>query len=295
MKLLKFKFITLLLIFAINSQAQTDLRKQLLDYIKPYKAEIGIGIKIAEKNDTLFINYGTHFPMMSVYKFHLALCILNEIDKGKFDLNQKVKFTSKDLFSKSGPIIEKYPSKKGEISIKELLNNIISYSDNNSCDLLFKLIEKPQNVEFYCYSLREFEVSIKWTEKQKHSKRSRIYDNWTTPRSMVRLLDDLQNRVILEEESRSLLMHFMIENYTGGKRLKSQLPEYSTVAHKTGISDKNPKVLFEAINDAGIIDLNDGTHLILSVFVKDSQESNETNEKIIADIAKMTYDYYNNK
>lgn len=292
---MKFKLIIICTIYSFVTNAQSNIREQLQNYIKPYKAEVGIGIKIAETNDTIFINNSIHFPMMSVYKFHLALYILNEIDKGHLELNQKVVFQSSDLFSSSGPLVEKYPNKKGEVIIKDLLNYVISYSDNNSCDLLFKLINGPKNVEYFLYSLREFEVSIKWTEKQKHKKRSRIYDNWTTPRAMVKLLDDLQNRVILEEESRSLIMRFMIENYTGGMRLKSKLPSLATVAHKTGTSDINKKGVFEAINDVGIIDLNNGSHLIISVFVKDSKETFETNEKIIADIAKIAYDYYNNR
>jgi beta-lactamase class A len=38
--------------------------------------------------------------------------------------------------------------------------------------------------------------------------------------------------------------------------------------------------------------LPNGAYFIISVFVSDSKESDETNEKIIAEIAKAAYDFY---
>ncbi len=50
-----------------------------------------------------------------------------------------------------------------------------------------------------------------------------------------------------------------------------------------------------AVNNIGIVFLPNGGHFIISVFVSESTENHETNEKIIADIAKATYDFYLNK
>ena len=45
----------------------------------------------------------------------------------------------------------------------------------------------------------------------------------------------------------------------------------------------------------GIVVLPNGKHFAISVFVSKSTEDDQTNEKIIADIAKMTWDYYIDK
>ena len=52
-----------------------------------------------------------------------------------------------------------------------------------------------------------------------------------------------------------------------------------------------------AVNDIGIVELPGGITYTLAVFVKDSSESPETTESIIAGVSKIVYDYVieNNK
>jgi beta-lactamase class A len=77
--------------------------------------------------------------------------------------------------------------------------------------------------------------------------------------------------------------------------MKTELPEGTELAHRTGISNTNENNLRPAMNDIGIIKLPNGNHIILSVFLKDITEKREVTEKIIADIAKETWDYYKKK
>jgi beta-lactamase class A len=64
------------------------------------------------------------------------------------------------------------------------------------------------------------------------------------------------------------------------------------VAHKTGTSDTNQQGITAAVNDIGIVTLPDGKHFAISVFVVNSAENMEVNEKIISDIGKYVWDYY---
>ena len=75
-------------------------------------------------------------------------------------------------------------------------------------------------------------------------------------------------------------------------RIKGQLPEGTIVAHKTGSSDTNEEGIIGAANDIGIVTLPNGRHFAISVFVTNSKENDETNEKIISDIAKAAWDYF---
>ena len=50
--------------------------------------------------------------------------------------------------------------------------------------------------------------------------------------------------------------------------------------------------LSAAANDAGIITLPDGEHLLLVVFVSDAKADDSTREGVIARIAKAAYDHY---
>ena len=47
-----------------------------------------------------------------------------------------------------------------------------------------------------------------------------------------------------------------------------------------------------AVNNIGIIFLPNGEYVTISVFVTESVESFETNEKLISDISKATWDFF---
>ena len=87
----------------------------------------------------------------------------------------------------------------------------------------------------------------------------------------------------------------MKETETGQNRLKGLLPKGTMVAHKTGSSGVNKEGLTAAVNDIGIVFLPNGQQYFISVFVTKSTENTETNEKIIADISKIIWDYYTKK
>jgi beta-lactamase class A/beta-lactamase class A VEB len=79
---------------------------------------------------------------------------------------------------------------------------------------------------------------------------------------------------------------------TGPMRLKGELPENIIVAHKTGTSGENELGKIAAVNDIGIIFLPNGNYYFISIFVSDSMHSYEENEKIISEISKVVYDYF---
>jgi len=85
----------------------------------------------------------------------------------------------------------------------------------------------------------------------------------------------------------------MRETSTGPERLKGQLPEGTVVAHKTGYSGAHKTTgVYAAVNDIGIVSLPNGKYFYISVFVTDSKEDFDTNEKIIADIARAAWDHF---
>ncbi len=88
----------------------------------------------------------------------------------------------------------------------------------------------------------------------------------------------------------------MKETKTGNNRLRGQLPEGTTVAHKTGWSGKHKETgITAAVNNIGLIFLPNGEYFTISVFITESLENFETNEKVIADISRAAWDYFINK
>jgi len=300
--MIKLFCLTGLLILFITCQMSaqtTDLLQQKIQQIISAKnVEVGVSIVGDDGKDALSINGDGHFPMQSVFKLHIALAVLSEIDKGKFSLNQKIKIEQKDLLPNLySPIREKYP-KGANLKLSEILEYTVSQSDNVGCEVLLRLIGGPQAVEDFFIKNNFRDVSIKINEEVMQNNWDLQFRNWTTPKAANEVLSSFyyNNKKILSKKSHDFIWKVLKETKTGENRLKGQLPKGTVVAHKTGSSGTNKTTgITAAVNDIGIVFLPDGQHFFISVFVTNSKEDAETNEKIIADITKAAWDYFTNQ
>lgn len=291
------KIALLFLLIATFSFAQnTALKKQILQITKGKDATVAVSVLDLENNKSVHINGNTKLPMLSVFKFHIALAVLNEVDRGKLILDQKIFIKKSDLLENTwSPIRERFPDGNIEMPLGELIKYTVAESDNNGCDILLRLIGGTQTVQNFIDSKGIRNFTIKTDEEQMHKGFEFMYLNVTTTNSANQLLKDFFDKNIVSKISTDFLMTTMLETSTGRNKIVAQLPENIPVAHKTGSSGKNENGLTIAENDIGIVTLPDGRHYAISIFVSDSMESEATNTKMIADISKIVFDYFSKK
>jgi len=289
-----FSFFLLSLLFIQNIFPQTDsLRRKISEIISSYDAVTGIAVINLSTNDTLTINGNEKFPMQSVYKFPLALAVLNQVDNGKFSLDEKILIKKSDLLENTwSPLRDKYPRGNIYLTPDELLTYTVSQSDNNACDILFRLMGGTGEVHKYIHSLGIKDISIAATEEEMHRDWDTQFTNWCKPYAMALLFKNFREGKILSEKLNNYLWDKLVDTPTGLKRIKGLLPDGTIVAHKTGTFFTNEEGITSAINDAGIIILRDGNEIVIVVFVSNSREDFDTNEKIIAEVSKAVWDFY---
>ncbi|MHC5354168.1 class A beta-lactamase, subclass A2 [Myroides sp. LJL115] len=282
----------------VNAQSIERLREDIKALALTKNARIGVAIKGVNPMDSLSLLGDKHFPMQSVFKFPIALTMLAEVDKGNFSLDQKIYIAKENLLPGLwSPIREKYPEGV-TLPISEILNYTVSSSDNVGCDILLELLGKPQVVESFMHKkgLRDFAVKI--NEQVMQSNWDLQYLNWTTPKEANKMLEMFYENTDnqLSWVSHNFIWNTMKDTESGENRLKGQLPEGIVVAHKTGWSGVNKQTgISAAVNDIGVVFLENGSYFYISVFITDSKEDTPTNERVIADIAKLAWDYFNNK
>ena len=283
-----------LLVTASPAYAQVEqLRTKIEQVMQGKKATVGVGIYDCGSRQTLTINGDKHLPMQSVYKFHIALAVLSEVDKGRFRLTQKMHLKKSDLLpTLYSPMREAYPNGEVDLPLATIIRYMVADSDNSACDYLLRLLGGPQRADAFIQQLGIREVAIRTTEAVQQAQWAVQYTNWTTQPAMLRLLKLFYERKILSVGSHDFLWNVMVEATTGQNRLKKLLPAGTVVAHKTGTSGTNKEGLTGAINDVGFIALPNGNHIAISVFVANSTESMETNERLIADIGKLAYNHF---
>lgn len=284
-----------MLSFSAFGQSKNELRQELNKIISSKNATVGISIKGIEDKDTLSINGNLKAPMMSVFKFHIALAVLDKVDEGKLSLTQEVFIKKKDLHENTwSPMREDFPDGNVNLTLDKLLRYTVSHSDNNGCDILIDLVGGTKVVQKFINQQGIKDFVIKVNENQMRSWKN-LYVNTTTPLATTALLEKFYKGEILKESTTKYLYQIMVETSRGLTWMKAGLPENTELAHRTGISGTNDDNLRVAMNDIGIVKLPNGKHFILSVYLKNITEKQEDTEKIIADITKATWDYFAKK
>lgn len=271
---------------------QTQLETQLKEAIKGKKAEIGIAV-IIDGKDTITVNNDIHYPLMSVFKFHQALALADYMGKQRQSLETRLAIKKSDLKPDTySPLRDKYPQGGIEMSIADLLKYTLQQSDNNACDILFDYQGGPDAVNKYIHSLGIRECAIVGTETAMHEDLNLCYENWTTPLAAAELVEIFRKKPLFPKVHKDFIFQTMVECQTGQDRLVAPLLDKKvTVGHKTGTGDLNAKGQQIGCNDIGFVLLPGGRTYSIAVFVKDSEENNQANSKIIADISRIVYEY----
>ena len=287
------KLTILFLLISIFSFAQkAELKKEISKITEGKKATVavsvlGIDFPFQYNNN----NAEKKLPMQSVFKYHIALAVLDLVDQGKLSLDQKVFINKSELLPNTwSPIREKNPEGNFEMPISELIEYTVAMSDNVGCDVLLRLIGGPKVVNDYIVSKGVKNTQIVYNEELMQSAWKNQYENYTTMKSATRLLKDFYKGKILSKKSTEFLLAVMYRTSTGLNKIVEQLPKYAKVAHKTGSSGKNDAGLTGAENDIAIITLPNGKTYAIAIFVSDSTESYDVNCKMISDISKVVFE-----
>lgn len=271
--------------------SQPDLRTIIEQLTETLDGEIGVGVRHLERGDTLSVRGDDHFPMQSVFKFHLALAVLHEVDEGRLSLDQEVLIKKGDYIPNTwSPIAAKHPEGNIHMTIQDLISYTVASSDNNGCDVLFGLLGGPDKVNTYIVGLGINDLAIKNTEREMHQSWDLQFKNWTTPMAMVSLLDMFYKGQVLSIKTTALLRKILEETVTGKNRIKGLLPVGTAVAHKTGMGERNGVI--GAVNDVGVITLPNGQHVSIALFITKTSENVPTLEKLMAEISKKVFNYY---
>lgn len=295
-KMIKNIVLTLICLMSIPFRAQSiqQLRSELQQLISDKNATVGISMKGIEDKDTLSINGKMNMPMMSVFKFHIALAVLDQVDQRKLRLDQKFFIKKEELYPETwSPIRDEFPEGNMYLTLDQLLRYTVSHSDNNGCDILLNILGGTQTVQKFINKKGIKDFTIKVNEHEMSWENS--YINITTPLATTQLLEKFYQGKILKEKTTKYLYMIMVETSRGITWMKAGLPEGTELAHRTGISNTNENNLRAAMNDVGIVKLPNGKHVILSIYLKNITEERVLTEKLIADITRAVWNYYSKK
>ena len=249
-----------------------------------------VGVAVVAGDDVYTVSNDVKYPVMSVFKFHIALTALKRMEKEGIPLDRKVILEKKNLRKNTySPLRDKFPNQHIRISYREILRYTVAESDNNTCDWLIDFVGGIEKVDAYVRSLGIKDFHFTETEHSMHADLMRCYNNWSTPLAMTQLLKKVYTGKVLSEEHFAFLEKTMLNCASGKDKLIAGLPDGVKFAQKTGHSDRLKDGTLICDADAGVVYLPNGSKVYIVVFIKDSRESDRENARIMADICRKTY------
>jgi len=263
------------------------LESQISEIASQVQGRVGVSAVMLETGETAELNGNEQFPMQSVYKLPIAMAVLHRASQEPQVLSQQVAMKPGDFVRQGvrSPLRNLFPQ-GAQLSVRELLAQSISESDGTASDILLDLAGGPDGVMKYLQTLGIKDMTIADSEKVIFKDWETQYRNSSSPHAMVELLRALNAGAGIAPAERQSLIYLM-ENSLGRRRLPKFLPKDVAVAHKTGTGGMKDGVA-AATNDAGIITLPNGKHILVCVYIADSTTGSR--EKVIADIGKAVYD-----
>jgi len=238
------------------------------------------------------INDSVRYPMMSVFKFPVVYSVLRKMQDEGTPLSRTVCVKAgqmhKDTYS---PMLKAFPDRDFHISLARLMRYCISESDNNACDILIDYLGGIGCVSAEIRRLGVCGLDISETEASMHADAGRCYNNWSTPSAMVRLMGMVYEGGVISGSYLAFLERIMKETVTGADKMRAGLPADVVLGHKTGSSGRTTDGIKAGDNDAGVIYMPNGRRCYAAIFIRDSEEDDRTNAKMIAEITGAVFSW----
>ena len=283
---MKYKLLALLLLITSACFAQTDkkLTAQLQDAIKGFNGQVGIYVQNLKTGKTAAINADNLFPTASMIKVSIQCGLMDKIEKGEMQYNQKLAYNDSLLY-KGEDILGSF--KNGDtIEVSKVALLMITMSDNTASVWLQKLITGA-----YINNWLDQNGFKVMRINSRTAGREVMHDKYgwgvTTPYEMCRLFTMIRNGQAVSEAASERMYRNMGRIFWDDKAL-SQIPPYIQTASKQG-------ALNESKSETVMVNAPHGDY-VFSIITNNNKDQRwtEDNEAVvlIRKISALLWHYY---
>lgn len=299
----------------------SSLHAGITELVAGFEGDVGVAAIHLESGRGVAVRGDDPFFLASVYKLPIAVALLQMADAGALGLGDTVRLAPWDFRIGRATLSPNLPGGAGAYTVTRLLKAMVFDSDNSSSDAILRLAGGPGAVtaalramgipdiridrseaetllEYYAIEdtlLEEERTPARLTARVRASppaaQRAAVERFAATPAdagtalAVAELLDRLWRGELLSPASTRLLLTYL-RNSAIDTRILAGVPPGTPVWHKTG------SYAAAATHDAGIVELPDGTHLVIVVLVRQPVRDTEAAERLIADVARAAWEFW---
>jgi len=254
------------------------LNEIILEEVKTFPGTAGIVFYDFEREEKIEINEREIFESASLVKLPVMIEIYRKIEKGELDPGEEISLKEEDKTGGSG-ILKDKPS--GSLwTVKELLELMITESDNTATDILIDLTGMEE-VKDTCIRMGLQDTTLE-RKIYAFEEIDRGKDNLTSPRDMCLIFTKIYKGPEISEIAREEML-FILKKQKNKKIIPRFLPEDTVCAHKTG-------GLLGIVHDCGIIYPPGRSPYVLVLMGKDVTAP-DLAEEVFAGISEKIYFY----
>lgn len=271
--------------FATSSDDFTEHTKVVKARLRTLEAAAHgrLGVHILDTSTGQEYGYRSdeRFMLLSTFKLLASAFVLHRVDAGQESIVRRISYTQADLIAWS-PITEKHADGSG-MTLSELCEAAVTASDNTAANLILSSYGGTAVLTAFMRRLGDGVTRLDRKEPELNFKGANGLWDTTSPRAMVYTLKKVVLGNELSSTSRDQLQQWLLNNTTGGRRLKAGLPASWRIGEKTGTNRKGA-------NDIGVIWPPNRAPIVVAAYLNDSLASAEIKESTLAAVGKLVAD-----
>lgn len=249
------------------------LKENMRNYIEQNNLNVSVYVENLRNGAFMGINEKTGFFPTSLNKLPVAILTMKKIEENEITFDTMFDIQDIDKTNSSG---ELYKTKEKKVSVRNLLEKLLSESDNTALRVLLRhmsLDDLQLVLDYY-----DIDINIIHQKQQKNT------PDLITPKSMGNLFSSLYFSTVLEPKSSEYLLSLLAKNYFDIKKI-ANLPDEVKVAQKFGENYYGSNRFFHS---CGIMYI-DNSRIFYCIMTKDLDE--ETAIETISVFVNEIYKY----
>lgn len=237
-----------------------------------YAVHTGTGRELTHRADE-------RFALCSTFKMLAAAAVLDRNPPGHLDV--RVRYGPGDL-ERNSPIAEQHLD--GGMTIRELCDAAVRYSDNTAANLLLDDLGGPAAITAFARSLGDEVTRLDRREPELNSVVPGDERDTTSPRALATDCRELVLGERLDGPDRALLTEWLVGNTTGGTRIRAGLPAGWRVGDKTGTGS------YGTVNDVAVVWPPGAPPLVVAILSSRSAADASADDALLAQTATSVAD-----
>jgi beta-lactamase class A len=259
-----------------NEAKGTSTEKAFTQLENEFDARLGVYAIDTETEKSITFRADERFAFASTYKALAAGAMLKQ--KSLNDLDEIITYTEDDLVPYS-PITEKHVDTG--MSLKDIADAAIRYSDNTAGNLLFNELAGPAGFETV---LREIGDKVTKSNRLEPDLNLTVPEDsrdTSTPKALAQSLQAFVVSDLLSSEKRELMTNWLVGSTTGDTLIRAGVPEGWVVGDKSGAGSYGTR------NDIAIVWPPDHGPIVIAILSDRTAEDAAYDDALIAEAAEI--------